>query len=349
MVLKIFFINFSKGYHIGWKRAEKIIDHVTILRALINLAYNLDDQVLIKNIMDGKILATAMMPTLPNKDYSRLLVPFPTIPSLIKTSKLGITWATLYLAHKITCFAQKCDDNGGKPLLKGLRKDGLTITCEKTEEPFSLTIDVKNKIACLKGDDCDSLPIINRDLFEKIKEYHNRIDRVTGATDVYEINGWKPNIPLWLGIESDENILGHVENLLVILGELGIGAYRSRGWGWFRLVRDIKIHKIDKEIIDKYIGWRTGYNTLLGSIPPDDKWMDLEKSYAKTRTITGIAGPVFEEYKLPLIHAMDIGGLIYVHAKPSSIPASTIPISTSISNYKALILFNPLVVNNLEQ
>lgn len=348
MPLRIFFINFHRGYHVGWKRPRKIIDHITVLRALISLAYEVNNQVLAKKVSSGEVSATALLPVVQDKGYARLLAPFPILPSLTKMSKLGVTWATLVAIKKVVSFAQECVDSKGKPVLKGRDNNGIIIEC--VHEGKTLKLTVKQSIACIDGEDCRFLPEPRSNLFQEISEYRNRIDRVTGTADLYRISGWKPNTPLWVCFRGDEEALKHISNLMEILEKVGLGAYRSRGWGLFQLLENLKPHKLDLDVLEKHSSWTTGYNMLLGLTIPGE-WLDQELSYGRSTEVTGIAGPVYEEYKLPLIHAIEIGSLVYVKYLSEEFGKKPIPqiirITTSLYNYRPIIVFNPLVVNNL--
>ena len=341
MPIQVFFLEFLKGYHVGWRRAKAIIDHTTILRALMSIAYSLGDTLLIDKLSRGEIASTALLPAIENGGRARLLTPFPILPSLVKASRLGVSWTTLYALNKITSFAQRCVEARGKPMLMGREGDRVVLRCIGTEKELRLAI--RSGVACVEGDDCSSLPSVPSPLLERISEYHNRIDRVTGAADLYRLDGWKPNTLLWLGIGGDEEALKHVASVLEILSELGIGAYRSRGWGLFKL-RAVAVHELEKTVLDRCVGWRSGYNALLGSALPAD-WLDPSLTYARPTVITGISGPSFEEYRLPLIQAMDVSSLVYAKKAPSP---TLIRVSTSLPNREASMIFNPLVVSSCE-
>lgn len=344
MPIRLFFIVFSKGYHVGWRRPEKIIDHVTLLRALMSVAYSLGDEWLAREIASGCLSATALLPAVPVGKCTRLLTVFPTLPAIVKASKLGVSWITLHAAHRVVTLAQKCANTSTWPVLSSV-KDKLLIKCQSGED--KLELDVWRGVACVPGEDCRSLqegleaPI---ELFEELVEYHNRIDRVTGAADLYRLSGWAPRVPLWLAVRGEEKVLRHVEASLEALRELGIGGYRSRGWGSFKLVGDARPCSLDMEVLEGYSAWSTGYNMLLGSMFLERvDWIDGRLSFAKPRIFMGISGQVYDEYRLPVIEAMDIGSLVYARSTPSLV---VYKIGTASPHGKAYIVFNPLVVSS---
>jgi len=344
MPLRLFFLEFPKGYHVGWRKASMIVDHTTLLRALASVAYMVDDQFLVNEIVEGKLATSSLLPSLASADRQcyRLLTVFPTLPSLVKLSKLGVSWATLPAVREVLVFVRECVEGGGAPVIVGGGDDFIEIGCGDR----SLRLKVVERIACVDGDDCRLLGKPRLPLFEKIEEYHNRIDRVTGSADLFRLEGWKTNTPLWACFKGSSEALAHVESLLKILGELGLGAYRSRGWGAFRVVEDVKPCDIDGKVLDRNTGWETGYNLLLGSILPGEPrgWLDESRSFALPTVIGGIAGPVFEEYRLPLIRALGVGGLVYAKSKPR---ARVVWVRTSVPGRGVWIVFNPLVVNSI--
>jgi len=255
---------------------------------------------------------------------------------------LGVSWATLPAVREILVFSRECVEGGGVPIIVGGGDDFIEISCRGK----SLRLKVVERIVCMDGDDCRLLGKPRLPLFEKIEEYHNRIDRVTGSADLFRLEGWKANTPLWVCFEGSSEALSHIEPLLKILGELGLGAYRSRGWGAFKVVEGIEPCDVDVKVLDRNSGWEIGYNFLLGSMLPGEPrdWLDENHSFAPPTIISGIAGPVFEEYRLPLIKALGVGGLVYARRKPR---ASIVWIRTSVPGQKAWIVFNPLVVNSV--
>ncbi|MET1101571.1 MAG: hypothetical protein ABWW69_03730, partial [Pyrodictiaceae archaeon] len=254
MKTRVLFFAFKRGYHVGWRRPEKIVDHVTVLRALLSTAFMLGRRGFVESVRSGELAASALLPALPMGDgEARLLSLFPPLPALVKRSKLGLSWATLPASHAIVVFANDCASKGGLPLLARAKDGGIGVFC-RNGDGGRLLLDLREGgIACLPGEDCNSLPRAPTPILEKVEEYHNRIDRVTGAADLYRVSGWRPQAPLWLGLHGVESVVDEAEALARILGELGLGAYRSRGWGFFS-VEELKPHRLDEAILQNSIG-----------------------------------------------------------------------------------------------
>ncbi len=342
MPLSLYLLEFSKGYHVGWRKPHTIIDHHTVLRALASVAYMTGDTSVAEAIASGKVRASALYPALPREDSSaRLLVGLPHLPALRRASKLGISWATLRASLEILSHASRCTESGGRPYLSGRRGEPL-IECWRPEAGMSsLKLGLRSDVACLPGPDCNSLAEAGVG-FEKIEEHHNRIDRVTGAADLYRLSGWRPLNPLWLAVEAPNRVLDHIGGLLEVLGELGIGAYRSRGWGHFTLNDGVVAHGLDGEVLSQHTHWTRGaYNLLLGSIPHGE-WIDPSRSFANSRMLMGISGPPYEEYKLPVVSLVGPCSVVFARNEPTPWVRQ---VSTSNPALRAILVFNPLVVS----
>lgn len=344
MPVRLFFTSFSKGYHVGWRRPERIVDHTTLLRALTSVAYSLGDGWLVEEIASGRLPATALLPAIPVGSCVKLLAPFPVLPARVKASKLGVSWITLHSAHEVVELAQRCARASSWPVLSGTR-DKVVVECKGGGD--KLELNVWRGIACAPGDEYKLLRERSEAparLFEELVEYHNRIDRVTGAADLYRLSGWAPRTPLWLAVKGEEGVLRHIEAALEALGELGIGGYRSRGWGSFKLSRNLKPCDLDVEVLERYSKWNNGYNMLLGSMPLGRAdWINERLSFAKPRIFMGISGQAHDECKLPVVGAMDIGGLVYATTIPSPIVRN---IRTASPHGRVYMVFNPLVVSS---
>ena len=342
MPLRLAFLEFRRGYHVGWRYAERIVDHATVVRGLVSIAYSLGLQSLAEELARGVVTASALLPALRLNEHYRLLAPFPPLPSTVKLSKLGIEWATLPAIRKLLEFSNEWARSNGFLLLAGVEGERILIDCcqDSCRESRRLELVIAGSIACSNENDCRGLPRDRLELFKAIEETHNRIDRATGSADLYRVRGYMPTIPLWLGLVGDEDVLDKVSGLLKLLGEIGLGGYRSRGWGLFRILEDVDVSSSDESLLHACLGWRRDYNLLLGSIPPGD-WMDRMYSYARARLIMGISGPSYEEYKLPVLKVMDVGGLVYARDVPKPF---TYKIRMSHPKLEAVVLFNPLVV-----
>ncbi len=339
MPVKVYLLLFRKGYHVGWREPRELVDHTTVLRALVYLAHLTGSDRCFELIKGGKLEASALLPTLPiDGNYVRLLAPFPYLPCLGKASEIRRLYLTLPALSALVEFADRCHNTEGVPVV-GISYDGsIVIQCvNAVKEVRALILRRVEGIACLDGDDCAKVKdyAIQR-FIETISEYRNRIDRVTGAADLFTLYGKRPRTPLWLALHGEEEALKCAGELLKILEYTGIGGLRSRGWGLFTLLEEVKLSSWDQSIINK-VGWAPGLVYLLGTMPPGT-WLRYKFSYANRYVIMGRAGPPTGEYKLPVLEVMDVGSLVYVESIPKSM---IIPLDGG----KAVYIFNPVVLH----
>jgi len=326
-------LEFEKGYHTGWREAITVIDHTTVLRALLYSSYLLNSEKCVELIKDGLLRATALLPTVTIDELARPLLPFPRLPSYAKVSEIRKLWMTPQGLQYVFDFVKKCSESFGTPIVDEVRSDAISILCHRSEN--SVKLRRVGDVVCF-DDDCKGFTPINKDFFEKVKEHRNRIDRISGSADVFTIEGIKPNTLLWTAFQGSEEAVRCTENLVKLLEFLGLGGLRSRGWGKFR-VTSIEIDKQFLNTMIGMIGWDKGYNLLLGLMPLG-RWIDLHKSFLEVGTIMGRAGPPQDEYVLPVIKVLDVGSLVYVIDVPSY---KLIP----LNNNRATLIFNPVVLH----
>jgi hypothetical protein len=345
-------IEFTKGYHVGWSRSEEIIDHITILRGLIATLAMTQDHESIGRIINGELKSTAVFPLHTCKGVGKLLVRLPASPHGPGVKKGIVKWSTLPAIRRVLEFYEKCDSLGGFPLLKSI-EDGAVYECRDRdtlryydEEKFRVVGDPR--ILCIEGGDCQHICHDKRHYYEYFDEVHARIDRVSGASDVYRLTGIKALVPLWLAlISTSEAILDKAVNTLRLLGDIGLGGYRSRGLGRFRLL-DVKLAIEDIEVLKKNTFLdKPGYVYLLGSYPITEdavKLFDIDRAYCYQRLLEGISGDSYNSYYLPVLRVLDAGSVVYLRETRRGL-YYTIPINSIGLSFRPMIVFNPVVIH----
>lgn len=338
MSLKIAVVEFTRGYHVGWDEPRLLIDHVTILRAIMYASYITGSYELAEKIVGGCLGSTSMLPVIPTAKGLRLLSPFPRIPSLVKYARLSRLWSTVNAVVELLNYASKCLSGKSLPAVKDIERDELVVYCPETELG-GLNLNIVGDIVCYGQEDCSGIPAYYRVSFDTTVEYRNRIDRVTGSADVYAVSYVSPSTPLWVGFRDSCGVSEHALSMLELLGRIGLGGLKSRDLGRFNILKDTTVYSLDLNLLNKYSGWKVGYNYLLASILPGE-WMDNKVSWAQKTTIVGYSGDPTGEYRLPVIEAMDVGGVVYARKEPKHI-------SIPVGGGRAQIVFNPVVVHGV--
>lgn len=335
-MLRTYFIIFETPYHVGWREPEAIIDHSTILRALISVASSIGDEKLVNAVKELKVRASAVLPTAKGEDGRvRLLAPLPVLPRMVRLSKLGIKWATLTAVRSIALFATRCAEAKGVPYVASARGGAITIRCTGSDD----VLELRYGRGVVKPGGEPS--IAEEPQLRRVLHYFNVIDRATGSADLYPFAGFEATSPMWIAVDAPNGFEQHIEPLLSLLGELGIGGRRSRGWGRFRVV-DLDAYGDDVEVLKRYGTWtRDTYNVVLGCTL---NGFDRRRSFVATRSIGGRAGPPYDEHLLPFMILADVGSTLYA-SEPS--PATTISIDGSYVG--STIILNPIAVSGAEQ
>ena len=343
-ILKL--IRFRKGYRVGFREPEQIIDHSTILRAVLSVAYMIGDSVLISKI--GEYAASSPFPAVPCIEGSvKLLIPFPPLPMIGKETK-KISWITLKAAVKLLEHLRSCLRHGGTPIvyLKVYNTDRtLVVKCYHSKESVPLCeFYVRGSVAC-DEDEIDKFTEDVTSVFFPIEEIHSRIDRVTNAADLYRVTGYGHRYYLWLAISCPDDLIPHVETALNILSRMGIGSCRSRGWGQFEILdvgKDLNICKEDSEALLNYCGRVSNtFNILLGALKLGP-WIDQQYSFVKFRVISGISGSPVTTYKLPVLIVADSGSIVYI--RDAERYNAILKVKTNIPDFEPAMIFNPLSI-----
>jgi hypothetical protein len=342
MTVKMWFFEFLAPYHVGWRKPERIIDHFTLVRALTSIAVLSGDKEFLEMLKEAsagnyEFMASALLLAAPTEGgMYRLLAPFPSIPATFKPSKLGVYWITLSALKPLVNCAHNCIIQNSWPLLVDTESSSgeriFRIKCFEKSSWCNGEFRSVGGVLYLSGDD----NVASSPSLELVTEYRNSIDRVTGSADLFTVAGYKPSSLLWFAIKSDkEDLLYHVDSLLTFLEETGIGGYRSRGWGRFRLV-EASVDDGDLRVLEQYTGWVVG--RLHAALASVYKGYDPDRSFGFLRVIAGVAGPPFDEHQLPAIRALDVGSLVYAR-DPS--PTYFEELETSVGS---LIFFSPLCI-----
>ena len=352
MQLKTVYLRFHRGYHVGWRDIRKLVDHITILRFLVYLSHLVNATSIAESIKRGEVVSSALLPLIEFDGKARLLAPYPRLPVIMsKPAKIWSLWITLPALVKTLRFADACARGGYIPAVKEAEKDNcdrsvcdrrLAVVCVDDkggvvkEEQYC----VRGDVVCADDKDCNMLPRLDHEMFSVVVEYRNRIDRLTGAADLYIVKAVITSTKLWLAVgASNSSVLDSCVELIKVGSVLGLGGSRSRGWGAYEVVEAKPVDE-DLAVLRDYVGWAKGYNYLLGSMVLD-KWIDVSKSFAQKTVVEGYSGPSYNPYILPVVEAMDIGSIVYALNTPKPVIYS---ITTAAG--EATLIFNPLVIHS---
>ncbi len=341
-MIKVYAIRFRTPYHVGWREPSKIVESVTVHRALISLAYEIygaHGDNIVKSIIETKL--SSLLPSI-RVDYKcyKPLIPYPPIPSRPKPEKAGIEWATLKALSEILSMVGRCITSHGEiPFI--LFEGGRTkILCDGSSHEIGVRV-VKGK-GILASDEEKLEHYLKEFLkpFEEISIWRNRIDRITGSADLYRVPAFRARTDLILMAYQDPNIAYPLQEMLQILGKLGLGGLRSYGFGKFDIWEaDICEEGFEKNL-EAYVGFKaSGAYLSLGSYLGEDIEWERNKSLIRPKEIQGYSGPPYEEYLLPIVRYASAGSVIYLKQRPRP---RIIEISTSI--FKPLLIFNPLLI-----
>lgn len=338
MPLHITILEFESPYHIGWRGPSPIIDHATVLRALASIAYSVGDTVAARAIREGRVRATSILPAARTENELRLLAPFPPIPTMTKKFKRSKAFAPLATIAKLMNTLSECVTED-IPLIEEVG-DGIALRCGSVTPLHSLTTGGDGGVNIITLDDRPK--VIEAPAYVPVRHYRNRIDRVTGAADLYELRGYRLVGAAWVGLYSeDDSVLRRVAALMNLLGTLGIGGFRSKGWGRFKVLEpsvsteDIRSISTGGDTLSK------GLNYLLGSYPLCEGDTEKEASYCRPMRIEGKAGPTHSEYDLPVIVVASTGCLLSVR---QNLGPRVVEIEIDNAVDRPFIVFNPLTI-----
>ncbi|MEM0352252.1 MAG: hypothetical protein QW459_04635 [Sulfolobales archaeon] len=332
MKVKALLINFTAPYHVGWRKAEPIIDGLTLHRALVALHHIVYGPNRIE-LITKELRVSAVLPSIKKKEYHEPVLPPPPIPSKVRPKKAGFKWVTLETAINLVAEIAKQE----KVFIENVENGRVAVKLGTTR-----------KYLCIEGEflkQCEeNVEIPHSKLIEKFEATHNRVDRLTNSTDLFKVSAYRARSDMLVVFQSDnDDVLKTAKGLLELLGQIGLGGLRSRGFGKFVVKGEAEI---DKEHFEK--NPCAGYNLLLGSYVNDlllepnmteGPLVDPTKSYINIRLLTGYSGPPQDTYVLPHLSYAGAGSIIYTKNPPYPIVRS---IKTSSLN--STIVFNPVTI-----
>lgn len=323
MQTKAFRIEFTTPYHVGWRRAEPLIDSLTLHRSLIalhNLVYG-HSRV---EVLINELRTSAVLPIIKKRNFYEPVLPLPSLPSRIRPKKAGLEWVTLSTAISLA-----------RNLAKHHR---LLITSIKNNKVF-VKLDSVTRELCVESKilkSCDEdVEIPQTGFIEKYEVVLNRVDRLTNSADLFKISGYRARSGMMVIFQSNNaEALKIAEGLLKLLGDVGLGGLRSRGLGKFMVEEETRINT-------EYFGAGAcaGYNLLLGSYVLEDPPVDLTSSFVNTKLVAGYSGPPQDEYMLPYLSYAGVGSIIRTRTTPNPVIRSL-----KTSSIGSLLVFNPVIV-----
>lgn len=308
-------LNFQSPYHVGWRTAEPIIEGLTIHRSIIYTWIISTGNPTEARSLAENLSVSAALPTVATNGCHEILLPLPPIPSRVPLKKKKLRWITV---RAVLSIAQDV------PYIENIEKDKLTIYLGGRRMDLCYTNEVVHQ--------CDEKLQVPQRILERVDVHSNRIDRVTNAADVYKVSAYRPLINLGVVLQGEDNYVDKAVEVLNLLGELGVGGIRSRGYGRFTT----EIGKLCNE--NFYRAQKVGRLVILGSYLFSDH-IDYSKSLINKRNIAGFAGPPHDAYILPYVDYIGSGSIIYAKQplKPKTYEVKT-------SSIGALLVFNPVTL-----
>lgn len=353
-------LEFKSGIHVGWGTSRNIVDHVTILRSILAIS-SLASMRIFDEIRKGGVKVSALMPLIVSRirDKAKLVLIPPKIPSKLKGGVLGCDWITIKATKEFMEFVRKCldtcdrDINIESGIISSNSERFIEISC-CNNNILRLRIVRLPRYGFKTGGKVVKVAMtLDEELWEDaevswsetMREYRNRMDRVSGATDIFTVEGCRWYGPLWIAIECDDNVHEDFNEALKILSIIGLGGLRSRGWGKFE-ISDDNYKVIDEDIqmlkdLTVTPSRFPSYGLLLGSYLPSKDIIDPERSFANEFLIEGFSGPSYSEYRLPTILSAGEGSLILFIRSPKP---KIIEIDYGSPFPKPLIVFNPVIL-----
>lgn len=319
--VKLAILDFSSPYHVGWKRAEPIIEGLTIHRALISASVLIEGSTSKINALIN-LYVSAALPVIPAGNLYKILLPMPPIPSRVNLKKYGIRWITLEASLELAKWLQR----NVYPVIVNITDTNVTV--KAGSGTFKLCRSGEILHSC--GEHLGEVP--EGPLLEYVDRHVNRMDRATNAADVFRITGYIPRVSLGVILQGDENVVDYAFKLMNVLGELGLGGVKSRGFGRFTVGEG---QFYESKLVEA--GRGPGFLVVLGSSslePP----VDAERSFIVLRTIAGYSGASYDAYILPELSFAGAGSIVFARGS-----LSTAYRKVETSYLGAYIVFNPVV------
>ncbi|MGC9012440.1 hypothetical protein [Thermogladius sp.] len=328
---KLFLLEFTSPYHVGWRESLKIIESVTLHRALLYAAYELlGDGGLADRLTKTRM--SSVLPAIKTNGCYEVLVPVDHLPSTVRLSKLGVEWAPISAVGKLVAEVNKrC---GGRAFVLVPGDGALKVKCGGD---FVLDLSVGEGLLTVGGGD----HLRAGAFFELLEVWRNRVDRVTGAADLFKATLVKPKTTLGVIVDSDQQQFEEVEKTLRLLGEVGIGGMRTTGAGKF-IVREGRLCA-GEDMLTGVSG--PGFHVTLGAYLPSVTGDPVDRTRSAVRLVQleGYAGTPLHTYILPKVVYAGAGSVLYFDKTPA-LP-HVIKIGTGGQPAPAPVLvFNPVIV-----
>ncbi|MEZ0393697.1 MAG: RAMP superfamily CRISPR-associated protein [Desulfurococcaceae archaeon] len=286
-------VKFAKGYRVGGPAPS--IPQFTLLRALASAASQVSASGLLKEILSGNVFSTDVLPAVEASGCLKALLPLPRALAKACEALVGFrpSFAT---ASFMSSLARACTSAGRASVLRCLEE---AVKDERVAEGAKEVLGEAEPVILARGDEYKAL---GRNALEppvaSAFEQHNTIDRVTGAASPYTLVAARPRHPMAVALQVPDGLEKEVAGALELLGEMGIGGARSRGWGRFEVLGSVRLCDEDLRALESAIpitgaGGGRAY-ALLGELRLSDavvKALDLRSSAPEPREIYGLAPP----------------------------------------------------------
>lgn len=317
-------VEFKSPYHVGWRTAEPLIEGLTLHRALVSASALAGGACGDASNIVSELRVSSMLPLAEDSERGcyKLLAPLPPVPSRIQLKKKRLRWATLRALVRLAGLAERAP-----PYIVDLDESRRTLVVEPSNRVCNLhfTGEVVHE--------CDETIKTPPSILRSLEVHVNRMDRSTSAADVFRVAGYMPMVKV--GVVVEGGIADCCVELLRLLGELGIGGLRSRGFGRFE-VSSGELCDDDLKLVSSNPS--SGHVVLLGSYPLDRHLVDVSKSMINRRLLSGYSGPPHDAHVLPHMNYMGAGSIL-------SIRGQLVPVVVQVktSHLGAVIPFIPVL------
>lgn len=342
-------LDFVKGFKIGYRRLVVFPPAELVVRALISVAAMLNLNNLVGCLCGGDVSFSSILPAaVCEEGRLKLLLPFiPPLSALWEPGgKRRVDYVTLPAIVRIVEAINECAQQALKGdqfirRIRGSAPEIVHIECAAYGE--SRKDEMVKRVLGLFG---ECKPTLCTTLEEAV-EHRNVLDRLTGSAKPFVFQHIRVQGPMLLLSRVPERCLEEYKRALTILGELGLGGGRSRGFGRFH-VSEVSLCKDDLNVIRNLTSYADAtpgrYVFTLGGLPVADGVADWSRSFFLIESISGPMGPPHAQFFLrrPLVIA-GFGSLVRV-------PESGVPGERLIVRLKeafpipSVFVFNPLVV-----
>ena len=307
MVKEILTLEFIRGYRVGSLKPRLFVSTHTLLRALMNISSMTNSKVF-KIIKDLKVYTTALLPLIRTKECYKVVLPLNKYIS--KVVRGEPQYATLKSLKTLLTKCSSCGDSN--EFFKCIRS-----ISEREFNVISSVRPVRPEYSVKVLTSKDEVDIVG-DLLEIPLRYEKRvvnvIDRVSNAANPFVVSYVYTNNPLVFVIDIPNEVKDEFISYLKLLGEVGLGGGKARGFGKFKLCSDLKLCEDDRnyllttvKVIDIV---PNNYYVLLGSLPLINN-LDSDSSVLDIHEFLGYIPPaelISQKYFI------DLGSIVRVRA-----------------------------------